>query len=237
LRWPVVVVGVLGVLVLASLGQWQMRRADQKIATQTRARTASQEAPIALAGFGGPVLSLQSHRVALAGRWRAEDVVYLDNRPRAGAVGVYVLMALQLDDGRMVMVNRGWLARDAGDRTHLPAYRTASGRVVLGGVAAAGEPRLLALGGAGEQRLGGVWQNFDFAAFSAASGVTPLPLIVREEGPGDDGLLRDWPDAGLPLQDMIDRHHGYALQWFAMAATLAALLIFYGWRNVRRPTT
>lgn len=48
-----------------------------------------------------------------------------------------------------------------------------------------------------------------------------------------DRLRRDWPDRGSALRQQIDRHHGYAFQWFALAVTLAAILVFQLYRFLR----
>jgi cytochrome oxidase assembly protein ShyY1 len=42
------------------------------------------------------------------------------------------------------------------------------------------------------------------------------PFVIRQESTVDDGLIRAWdpPDFG------IEKHYGYAFQWFALAATL-----------------
>jgi surfeit locus 1 family protein len=42
--------------------------------------------------------------------------------------------------------------------------------------------------------------------------------------------LRHWPR----LAAGVEKHHGYALQWFALAALIAALTAFFGLRALRR---
>ena len=55
------------------------------------------------------------------------------------------------------------------------------------------------------------------------------PVVIQQESEIDDGLKREWsaPDLG------IDKHYGYAFQWFAMAA---AIVIIYLVCNVRKRT-
>ena len=55
--------------------------------------------------------------VVLDGRWLAAHTVYLDNRQMNGRPGFFVVTPLRLDDGRAVLVQRGWLPRDCSDRT------------------------------------------------------------------------------------------------------------------------
>jgi surfeit locus 1 family protein len=38
-----------------------------------------------------------------------------------------------------------------------------------------------------------------------------------------EGLLRDWPQAGSG----IEKHHGYAFQWFGLSALIALLYVWF----------
>jgi surfeit locus 1 family protein len=83
-----------------------------------------------------------------------------------------------------------------------------------------------------EQRI---WQNLTREAYASWSGLALQPLLLRqlepargEGGPIDDGLIRDWPRPGLD----VDKHRGYALQWYGIAATTAILWL---WFVVLRP--
>jgi cytochrome oxidase assembly protein ShyY1 len=235
--------GALVVVLLACLGLWQLDRAAQRTVLQQRMLAASHAPAVALDSSAAiDAAALAGHHITARGRWIPEAVVYLDNRPHDGAPGVYVLMALRLVDGRVLVVDRGWMRREPGRVPRSTDYRTPNGAVEVVGVALTDDSRLFALGGAGEQKRGGLWQNFDFAAFARVTGLEVLPIVVRadaqtpapQDRASEDGLVRDWPELGAPLQALIDRNHGYALQWFAMAAMLAALLAFYGIRYVRR---
>ena len=44
----------------------------------------------------------------------------------------------------------------------------------------------------------------------------------------DDGLLRQWPEVAVD----VSKHHGYAVQWFALCALITAL---YVWFQILRP--
>ena len=50
-----------------------------------------------------------------------------------------------------------------------------------------------------------------------------MPVIVRQTAAPAyrDGLARDWNQPGVS----VDRHYGYAFQWFALAL---AALVFWG---------
>ena len=52
-------------------------------------------------------------------------------------------------------------------------------------------------------------------------------LIQQDTHAPDDGLVREWPSPEFG----IDKHYGYAFQWFALAATL---VVFYVVTQLKR---
>ncbi len=220
-----------------ALGVWQVRRGEAKEALQQRIVRAESAPPVVPdASVRASTDGFLYRQLAFTGRWRPDRVVYLDNRPQDGRVGLYVLMPLHVGPPLDVdvIVNRGWIPRDAADRERIAAYRTPTGDVTVTGVALPDEPRLLELGREPPHRLGAIWQNFAFDDFARLAGRSPLRLVLRQNrdgGPGSssprpesDGLVRDWPEAGGVMQAQIDRHRGYAFQWFALSLTLVGLL-------------
>ncbi|SFM76503.1 SURF1 family protein [Variovorax sp. OV329] len=67
-------------------------------------------------------------------------------------------------------------------------------------------------------------QNLDLDAFRTQTGL-PLrtELSLQEIGSASQGLQRDWPAPALG----IDRHYGYAFQWFGLAALVAVLYVWF----------
>ena len=74
---------------------------------------------------------------------------------------------------------------------------------------------------------GRIWQNLTIERYRNAMPIAIQPFVIRQESSLDDGLTREWraPDVG------IDKHYGYAFQWFALAATI---LVFYALTRYRR---
>ena len=229
---------------------WQLHRADAKLVLQSHIEEAARAAPLQVdaSDLAHPDRLAYRH-IQVSGYWIPNDVVFLDNRPLHGRAGFYVLMPLAIETPTpgariaTLVVNRGWLPRDPADRERIAPFVTPSGTVRVAGVALVDEPRLLELGH-GAKQVGGIWQNFDFDSFAAASRSDVARIVLRQDGnaqsragstvgPSSDGLVRDWPDRGGALQGQIDRHHGYAFQWFALAVVLAALTLFQSFRHVR----
>ena len=223
---------LVGVVGTARLGFWQLDRAAQKIAIQTRIearRTLPVLSNIDLAQTPPAAAEQVERRASLSGRWLADRTVFLDNRQMAGKPGFYVVTPLQLE-GRpeAVVVQRGWIPRNFADRTALPNVPNPSGVVSVTGVIASPPVRLYEFDPASS---GLIRQNLDLGAYARELRTPLLPLSVMQgddSGGAGDGLRRDWPTPALDVQ----KHYGYAFQWFALAALMAGL---YVWFQLIRP--
>lgn len=243
-----VIATVLGTAAALALGVWQLDRADQKKAMQRAIDERGQLAPIttpALPGADRPAdADLVHRRATLTGQWDVAHTVYLDNRVMTGHTGFYVVTPLKLA-GRAdaILVQRGWAPRNARQREALPAVLTPTGDVRIEGRLAASVSQAYALGR--DAPAGTIRQNVDLAAFQAETGLRLLPLVLLQTEPdraGDDastgapppaagaagaespdGLLRHWPPPAVDVH----KHYGYAFQWFALAALILGLYVWF----------
>jgi surfeit locus 1 family protein len=229
--WVVLLAALLAVAVTARLGFWQLDRAAQKTALQQARDDKGRLPPLAAAELAGDEAAAAGQwyrRAAVEGRWTDAETVYLENRSMAGRVGFFVVTPLVLNDGRVVMVQRGWLPRDMRDRSRIAPHRTDRGLVQVRGRIAPTASRLYELGDAAS---GVIRQNLDLAAYAAEIRRPLLPLVIVQEQPAtgtDDGLARQWPE---PASD-VHKHFGYAFQWFGLCALVTVL---YAWFQVIRP--
>jgi surfeit locus 1 family protein len=162
-------------------------------------------------------------RVAVEGEFVPRYTVYLDSKVRRGTVGYEIVTPLRLRDSPAhVLVKRGWVA--AGKtREHVPEVRTPTGPVRLEGLALPRIERLLVVG----PQTGRVRQNLDTAAYAKETGLPLEPRVIEQHSDTGDGLVRDWPphDAGF------EKHQGYALQWYSLAALAVVLALVFSFRN------
>ncbi len=228
--WLLTLATLLMVALTFSLGRWQMNRAQYKVdlAAAIEAKTG---APALRAGdllTQTDLAALVHRRVVLQGRWIADRTVYLDNRPMAGRQGLWVLTPLQLEHSQqVVLVQRGWIPRDFQDRQRLAPIQTPGGSVVIEGRLALEPGQLYQL----EPQDGGlIRQNLRLSNFRSETGLPLWGAMVVQTGPASEGLLRLWdrPDLG------VDKHHGYAFQWFSLSALLVVLYVWFQWIAPRR---
>jgi surfeit locus 1 family protein len=227
----VLIAALLAAAGTARLGVWQLDRAAQKIQLQQalQSQRALPPLPVAELARDAATAATQQHRaVTLQGEWLASQTVYLENRQMHGQPGFYVLTPLRLADASVVLVQRGWVPRDLLDRTRIAAPPPPPGVVDVAGRIAPGPARLYDFAGAAS---GPIRQNLELVAFARETGLPLRPLmVVQEQGPGgpSDGLQRQWP---APAAD-VQKHHGYAFQWFALSALIIGL---YVWFQLIRP--
>lgn len=221
--WLVTAAALLALAATLALGRWQLARAAQKETLQARVDAQANQPRLdarALLLLADPTSAL--HRgVMLRGHWIAQHTVFLDNRQMNARVGLYVLTPLRLEgSGAVILVQRGWVARNFIDRSSLPALSTPAGVVEIEGRMAPPPAKLYELG---EAPSGPIRQNLELAHFSAESGLVLLPVTVLQTDQTGDGLLRDWPRVGSG----VDKHYGYAFQWFGLSALIAILYVWF----------
>ncbi len=219
---------VFTMAVTASLGMWQLDRAAQKVALQEQIDQSGRLPAWQVEDLlGASDLLAGMHRpVQLRGRWVNEASVFLDNRQMGARNGFILVTPLKLAGSeRAVLVQRGWVPRDFTDRSRVPTIATPSGEVQLEGSLAPPPGKLYELG---EASPGAIRQNIDLGTFAQETGLSLLTVSVQQTGASPEGLLRDWPRAAVG----VDKHHGYAFQWFGLCA-LAGLL--YVWFQIISP--
>jgi cytochrome oxidase assembly protein ShyY1 len=223
LLWALALLLVAG---FCALGRWQLQRGDAKQAMLDAAGAVLRDRSAI------PLSEAQGHDrhgydwVSTHGQLLPSPILLLDNQRRGEAVGVRVLGILQPREGRLQLVDLGWLPLP-GDRS-MPQVAVPAGELALSGLLAPPPGAGLALGPAATP-LAPIGRD----ARWLLTRVEPAALAAQLKLPAlDPRLLR--LDPALPLGYARDlellpntlppeRHRGYALQWFGLAfATFAA---------------
>lgn len=225
-NWRMTLFVVLMLPLVLSLGGWQLQRAAykqdlmdayfDKLGGLPRALDADTATPAAFT------------RVRVEGDY--EDVnLLLDNQISAGQPGYWVYSPFTAH-GATWLVNRGWIA-GSGNRTELPAVPPVpAGKVQLVALVWPDTGMLPLFGEQAHKQLAtNVWrmQRIDFAA-------PPDGLAELVEGQLRDVELRLEDAQPGVLQAIpqtmgfgVERHKGYAIQWFGLAIALVAGYFFY----------
>jgi surfeit locus 1 family protein len=214
--------GLTAVLCVAfvAAGRWQWDKGLQR-QVQWDAFARGADAPLALGGRDVGSIP-RFRRVALMGRFDGARQFLLDNRTHAGSAGYEVLTPLRLDDGRVLLVDRGWVAF-TGSRARLPdvALRADAPVTLTGRLDDLPTPGL-ELGRMPPPR-DDHWPKVtsypSMSQLAGAYGRTLEPRIVLLDPGAPNGYVRDWQPPGLPPI----RHLSYAVQWWGFAVTLSII--------------
>ena len=233
------VAAAIGIATTISLGNWQTRRGDAKLALQGQADAAERTQPIDIAPSRvsiDDVAAVLPRKVRVSGVFDPAGTVYLDNRMLNGVAGFYVITPLVIGEGLpAVLIDRGFRAHDIQDRTRIAAAMPPSGRVRIEGLAVARPSALLELRDTPEHRVPGIWQNLDYAAYEQTTGRTVARFVIQASGGTEtdnaaDGLRREWPRQASG----VEKNLGYAFQWYSLAVLIAALAVLFGWKAWRQ---
>ena len=225
--WPTLA-AIVGIALTLALGNWQVNRGNEKAALAERVKSANRDALIEMPAQEIKAEDIAWHRVQAHGTFEPKYTLYIDNRVLHGVAGYHVMTPLRLGaSDRYVLVNRGWVAATSS-RTKLPAVATPGSEVTITGLAVIPSRRFLEL--STQIAEGNVWQNFTLERFRAAVPIAVQPVVIEQDNDSGDGLKREWgePDLG------IERHYGYAFQWFALAAAILAIYVVHHVRKRAR---
>lgn len=226
-----IVVGVLA-LAMVGLGLWQLDRLDQR--KEHNALVAARiDAPslTAAEAVGQVPERIEHRRVVARGRYLADDEVLLRFRSRNGLPGYHVLTPLELSGGAgVVLVNRGWVPLQVGDRWPLRSAAPPPGDVQV--VGRARTPEAGALNPSTRDDVVRV-SRADPEAIGRRIDLDLPPTYLELLGVQDTDRF----PIPVPAPRLSEGPHlSYALQWFAFAA-----IAVVGWtlrvrRRVRRPS-
>jgi len=213
------IAALAAIALTVSLGNWQTRRAAERVALGRRLDDAAQQAARTLPPNAVDVHDYEFRRIRARGEYSAGHTILLDNKVLQGVPGYQVLTPLRIAGGaRYVLVNRGWVAAGAR-RDVLPQIKTPAGTQTVEGIGVVPSKYILELGAQTEKGI--VWENLVLARYEKWSGLKLQPIVLQQTSEAADGLVRKWrrPDTGA------DRNRGYAVQWYAMAITILIIYV------------
>jgi surfeit locus 1 family protein len=225
--WWMTILTLVGVVLFAQFGRWQWHRAEEKRALAAAfvagATDFSSELGRRSTGELPRYTQLRVH-----GQYEAGHQFLLDNMTHAGRTGYQVLTPFRLDDGRLLLVNRGWLPLPGNRRDVLPDVTvTAAGNINIGGRIDTLPVAGLASGKA-PPSSDALWPKRtsfpNMAQLGLALGQSVEPYQLLLAAGESEGYLRDWQDASIGFPP--ERHVAYAVQWWGLGALSLFLYLF-----------
>lgn len=217
-RWMgYLAVAVVFAIVCSMLGMWQFqRRAEARAAIDVVVANYDESPrPVAevLPSPDSYDPSQQWTPVLLRGEYLADEQLLARNRPFNGRPGFEVLTPLQLDDGTVFIIDRGWVPigsrQDAPDAVPAPP----SGEVTVVARLRAGEPTLPGRGAPEGTNQIATIQLDEIADRLQLPTHTGAYGLVASETPAP----AEAPIATVKPESDEGPHLSYALQWFVFA--------------------
>lgn len=215
------------IVVMVNLGFWQLRRLDERRASNAEIVAASELPAVDLAGFARP---LDYAAAQVSGTYRPEHEVLVANRSFEGASGFWIVTPLELDDGRIVAVVRGWVPRLVTAGIDPRPTDPPGGNVTVAG---------LAFESVRGGRIGAVDEGetpqisrMDIDRYEEVTGLDVIDrwLRLRTQDPAQAGDL-PVPVPPPPLDE--GPHLSYAVQWFCFSVGTAVVYSLILRRTVR----
>ncbi len=217
-RWfGYLALAVVFAIVCSMLGAWQFQRRADARAEIDVVEANYDRGPVAL---GSVLNTLESYDesqkwtpVVLEGHYLIEDEMLVRNRPRGGQPGFEVLTPIQLADGTVFVVDRGWVPVGSQQDAPDAVPQAPEGEVTVVARLRAGEPAIPGREApAGTNQiptieLGLVESRLGLSTYTGAYG------LVSSEDPAPAAApmatVKPEPDEGP--------HLSYALQWYVFA--------------------
>ncbi|BDA83099.1 SURF1-like protein [Aureimonas sp. SA4125] len=233
--WVAIAACLAGIAVLCTLGSWQLERLVWKealIASIEARRHAEPQSLGAVEKRYAASSDVEYVPMRVEGRFLHEGARYFLSTFQGNA-GWNLYEPLQLADGRLLFVNRGFVPYALKD----PALREekASGPVSVTGLAR--NPTAERPDSAPDNDP---VQNVYFwkslpdmtTGLSLPAGATFLPFFLDAgPSPAADG----YPMGGTTIIELPNSHLSYAITWFGLALTLAVMLVSFIVRSLRGP--
>lgn len=228
--WPTVT-AIPMLLLLLALGIWQIQRLHWKEGL-IAARSAALAAPTVLLPHDlATARHMEYRHVRAEGEFLHDHEFLLGATDKAGTTGYQVITPLRLDDGAIVLVNRGWIDASLKD----PAKRAAG--EVKGRVAVEGLLRLPLHGRPNwfvpDNRCDiNYWFWVDVPAMAKCGGLAGVLPFYVDAGPAPNP--GGWPKGGVTRTELRNEHLQYAITWFTLAVALVVVYVLY--HRQRKPS-
>lgn len=244
-RWILSHLFVLACVIgFVSAGFWQLRRLDERKASNAEISAAEAQPSTTLdallpggaASTAEEVAGVQYRAVTITGTYRTQDQVLIRNRTFGGSPGYWVITPLQLPDGSAVAVNRGWVPYATSPDGPWDAFAPPTGPVTVTGMVR--EPQVRTSAGfvptpedAAQGRLTTL-SRVDVGRLQeqVATPLYPLYVDLQTQDPAQaSGSPQEVPKPELSEGP----HLSYAGQWFIFA-TLTVIVYPLLLRRVAR---
>lgn len=217
----------LSLVILLTLGTWQVDRLFWKQGLIDSRQAQAEMPPIAVPTDTVLNPDMNFRSAYAEGRYLNDQEKYLMARTRRGNVGFQLITPLEQEDGRIILVNRGWVPTDFRE----PDTRPES--LIDGPVRVTGILRMPAekhWAQPDNDPLKNQWFYVDVNHMAEDTGAElASPYYLELDNSSVPGGL---PIGGQAKVELPNNHLEYAITWYSLALTLVVIFVLYH----RRPS-
>ena len=214
---------------LVSLGFWQLDRADQKRTIEASIQKAN-TGVVELIVNQNELLNKEYYEVRLQGSYISDKQFIYDNQIVDQASGYYVLTPFVLTgQSNAIMINRGFIPWN-GRRDQLADIAVGSASREIKVQISKPIKRIELKTSDISNQFPVLIQAIDFDVIEEISSTSFVDVIGLLDPSSDDGFVRKWE----PYTGSIEKHIGYAIQWFLMALVLGIIGIRIGLKQRKK---
>lgn len=235
-RWWWVTLSVIVLMViLASLGFWQLDRLEERRASNRQLAAVLAQTPLDLTTEQLPesLEGVENRLAVAAGQFDLQHQVMLKVQNWQGRAGAHLITPLVFDDGQTaVLVDRGWIPEADNNPQDRGKYDISGPMTVRGTIA---QSQTLSRGSPEEPLPDqDQWYRVDVAAIENQMPYDLLPIYLLQE-PGDNSTppFRTSPDLDLSEGN----HLSYAFQWFIFSSGLGIAYVVFINKQIRDKQT
>lgn len=221
----------LSLIILLGLGSWQIDRLFWKQGLIEQRQEQATKAPIPVPTDTEADPDMAFHSAYAEGRYLNDQEMYLMARTRRGNVGFQLITPLEQEDGRIILVNRGWVPKENRD----PATRPESlieGPVRVTGVLRVAREKHWAQPENEPAKNQWFYVDIDHMAENAGAPLASRYYLELDDTPVPGGL----PIGGQAKIDLPNNHLEYAITWYSLALSLIVIFVLYHRRPKDTPS-
>lgn len=228
--WLLTVLVAAALVVLVSLGTWQVQRLAWKTDLIARIEAGLMAEPRPLPATEADILALDHRPVAAEGTLRLDRAFAKGSHQKGGIPGARLLAPLERPDGVPILVDMGWIPEPVGEFLDSPPTPLEDGftaTVQLDHL----ESRPLFRPANDPAARRWFWSDTD--ALRDWTGMPELAAATLIRRP--NGVEREPPIADPPALTITNDHLGYALTWYGLAIGLSVIYLLLGRARAKEP--
>jgi len=218
------VVTLPALLVLVGLGTWQLGRLQWKnnLIDSFEARVAAP--PVAVPASGAAINPIEFQRLDLTGRFLHDKEIFLTGRTYEGNAGFHVVTPFELADGRLILINRGWVSEGYKDPAKRAFSRVDGPTTVAGILRKPGQKGYFV---PENEPAKGFWFTLVPAEINAHLGLGTVAIDSFYADAIRTSAVVTLPIAAKTELNLRNAHLSYALTWYGIALALIGVYIAF----------